>query len=160
MDLVVLPVLVVTAKTKHGSFPPSNLIDGNPNTFYASSGTTTVQPWVQLELQPESVVYGVKITNRVNCCGERLSDVEVRVGDEKVTVQSQQGLSSNKLCGTFDGPGTNGEVVRIECSKPIPGMYITIQIKDRSVKQINIAEVEAFGTNAGKKNCMSKARIL
>ena len=150
MGLVLLPVLKVTAKTKHDKFPPSNLIDGNPNTFYASSGTKTVQPWVKLELQPGSVVYGAKITNRVNCCGERLSDVEVRVGDETVTVQNQHGLSSNKLCGTFDGPGTNGEVVRIECSEPISGMYITIQIKDRSVEQMNMGEVEAFGTNTGK----------
>ena len=147
---MVLPILVATAKTKHDKFPPSNLIDGNPNTFYHSSGTKTVQPWVQLELQPGSVVHGVKITNRVNCCGERLSDVEVRVGDERVTVQSQQGLSSNKLCGTFDGPGTNGEVVRIDCTEPISGMYITIQIKDRSVEWMNIGEVDALGTNAGK----------
>jgi hypothetical protein len=150
VGLVGLPIVAVTAKTQHDNYPPSNLIDSNPNTFYASSDTDTVQPWVQLELPLGSVVHEVNITNRVDCCGERLADVEVRVGNKVVTKQNQQGLSSNKLCGKYDGPGTNGEVVRIACPEPITGRYITIQIKDTSVKQMNIGEVEAFRNIAGK----------
>ena len=141
-----------TALSQHGLYGPSNLINGNKNSFYASSDQPTVQPWVQLELETHCIVSVIKITNRVLCCGERLSDVEVRVGHVSATsvTAQQQGLSTNQLCGKFDGPGSNGQVVLIECSPPITGKYITIQIKDTSVHQMNVGEVEVLGYSAGK----------
>ena len=144
-----LPITKATSKNQHGAFPPSNLIDSVAKTFYHTI-PSTFQPWVQLELQNEGIVHRVKITNRVDCCGERLHDLEVRVGNSEVTEQNQQGLSSNTLCGRFDGPGTKGEVVLIDCSEPIPGKYITLQIKLTTGVTMNIGEVQAFGTIACK----------
>ena len=90
-------------------------------------------------------MHKVKITNRVDCCGDRLKNIEVRVGNDEVTEQSQQGLSTNTLCGKFDGPGTDGQVVHMECAEAIPGRYITIQLTDTEGAIMNIAEFEAFG---------------
>ena len=146
-----LPVRRATALTQHGQYVPSNLIDGNPRSFYASSDTPRAWPWVQIELNVECEVNEVKINNREDCCGGRLSDVEVRVGNEEVTSHDQKGLSTNELCGKFDGPGRNAEVVVIECTTHVTGKYVTIQIKDRTVTAMNIGEVEVFGTILGNK---------
>jgi len=153
IDLDPLPILKATAKNERSEFPASKLIDSKNSTFYHSAGTTTSMPWIQLELQPGSIVHRVHITNRVDCCGSKLRNLEVRVGNE-VREQDQQGrLTSNSLCNNWVGPGKNGEVVVVECSQPITGKYITIQIMDKGHKEpMHIAEVEAFGTIAGKQN--------
>ena len=144
-----MPLEKVTALNPHTKFIPERLIDHNANTFYASKPGRTLQPWVQLELKHESVVNLVEIINRVSCCGNTMSDVEVRVGNDAVTKENPQGLSANKVCGEFAGPGKDGQVIRIECTKPITGKYVTIQIKDKSVKQMNIADVDVIGTFKG-----------
>ena len=151
IGLQVLHILKATAMNERSNLPASNLIDGNPRKIYHTTGSWAKQPWVQLELQPGFTVHRVIIKNRISCCGNRLRDLEVRVGNVEVTKQNQQGLSSNSLCNTWNGPGQNGEIVDIECSQAITGKYITIQIKTkRGVRAMNIGEVEALGTLARK----------
>ena len=148
-----------TARNQHSHFPVENLWDDNTNTFYHSDdspGQSTLQPWVQLELATESTVAKVEITNRKHCCGDRLKNVEVWVGNHAVTKQSQEGLSqqlsSSTLCGKFDGPGSSyhpGQVEVMECTLATPGRYITIlrnEPEDGQAIVINIAEFKAFTT--------------
>ena len=145
-----LDVLNAIAKNQNPSFPISNLLDGNPDTFYHSDDKNTEnQPWVQLELEQGSVVHNVKITNRDNCCGDRLKNIEVWVGN------TNKDWSKNTLCKKFDGPGTNGQVLTLECTKAIPGRYVTMlrNEKEGTVKDwnvMNVAGFEVFGTTGRK----------
>jgi hypothetical protein len=143
MACVVLPIKEVTALNPRSS-TLKRLIDENVNLNYESK-KGTVQPWVQLELSSKSVVNVVEIINRPSYDWNRLSEVEVRVGNEEVTPKNTQGLSTNKLCGKYKGPGKRGQVVRIQCDEAITGKYVTIQIKDKLVKVMSIAEVAVIG---------------
>ena len=53
--------------------------------FNADSCTHTKyqqSPWWRVDLQKREVVRKVSLTNRGDCCAERLRNVEVRVGDD------------------------------------------------------------------------------
>ena len=90
----------------------------------------------------------VIITNRKDCCGDRLKSVEVRVGPNEVTKADESQILQNSLCGSYSGPGSNGEIVGITCSPAIEGKYVTVQIVEDI--QVNFAEVEVIGGSKGK----------
>ena len=143
-----LEIRVATAETQKSIEQGAmNLIDKDTSTFYLSAGNAPSNTWVQLELATVGTVHNIKITNRLECCGKLLSDIEVRVGDYKVTIENS-GMPNhtipNTVCGTYDGPGSYGETVTIQCSKPVKGRYVTVQTLARVPKILNIAEVEVF----------------
>ena len=107
--------------------------------------------WVQLELATVSTVHNIRITNRMDCCGYRLSKMEVRVGSSKVTKEHQGAITSNTKCGAYAGPGKDGQILTIQCLEPIIGKYITIQTLASDPQQINMAEVEVVGLTTGNQ---------
>ncbi len=60
-------------------------VDGNKNTdFHSLSCSHThfnEKPWWRVDLQSYQMVKKVTLTNRGGCCPERLSNLEIRVGD-------------------------------------------------------------------------------
>ena len=134
-----------TARSAHQDYPVKNVIDNDPSTYYHSSDLKKYS-WIQIELENESLVRLVQITNRLDCCWERLSNVEVRVGQAKVTEIDTHKLRKNRFCKRYYGKGTVDEiVVTLNCIRPISGRYVTIQILDRSINEINIADIQIFG---------------
>ena len=141
-----LKIRVATAQTQYSLRRGiSNLIDGDILTPYASADKPPEKAWVQLILKTVGTVHYIKITNRVDCCGFRLKDMEVRVGEWKVTLENPRVISRNPVCGTYKGPGKDGEVVYIQCSPPLKGRYVTIQTLASGSQEINMAEVEVVG---------------
>ena len=71
------------SSTAFGGFP-SRAIDGNKNTNWGGSSCTHTsrqfRPWWRVDLQNIYDVSEVKITNRGDCCSNRLRQIEVRVG--------------------------------------------------------------------------------
>ena len=108
------------------------------------------------------LVQSVIITNRKDCCGQRLKGVEVRVGHNQVKRTSQNLISKNSLCGKYAGPGSNGETVVINCNPSIEGKYVTIQTIDDKVTVINLAEVEIYGNkiSASNRQVTNRAGII
>ena len=105
-----------------------------------------------MELAKESMVHYIKIRNRRNCCGERFSNAEVRVGTYKVLENHyEKTIIRNDICDTFDGIAKTGQLIDITCASPLLGKFVTIQIMDPNVKEINIAEVEIFGERGKKR---------
>ena len=134
-----------TAKSENDKYAATNLADGKTSTFYASSDTITEHPWVQLELIDTESVKGIVITNRRDCCGERLTKVEIRVGDNQVTKENERtAILKYDLCGEYQGPAQDGEVVNIRCSTPLTGRYVTIQVTANEIQHMNIAEVMLY----------------
>ena len=61
-------------------FPAWNCIDGDTKTMCHTRGKESY-PWVTLVI-PRSIVRTVRITNRVDCCGDRMVNVKVCVGKQ------------------------------------------------------------------------------
>lgn len=63
---------------------PSRAVDGNKNSNWEGSSCTHTKrqkhPWWRVDLQAIHNVNKVKITNRGDCCSNRLRRLEVRVG--------------------------------------------------------------------------------
>jgi len=63
----------------------SNAIDGNRDSIYehGSCTATPIQddPWWRLDLLDQYVVTSITITNRKDCCPERLDGAEIRIGN-------------------------------------------------------------------------------
>ncbi|CAM5081257.1 unnamed protein product, partial [Natator depressus] len=67
---------------KYGN--PGNAIDGSPSSDYlrgkCSHTDLEINPWWTLDLQARVQVFRVKITNRGDCCEERINGAEIRIG--------------------------------------------------------------------------------
>ena len=147
--------LVTAASTLSETYNPMNLIDNRKDTFFATADPNPNNKkllWVQLELTNVAMVSEVHVVNRMDdCdgCGERFSNVDVRVGNNVVdsstsNANQQSALKMNALCANFPGKGKTAETVQIHCDSPIKGRYVTLQIMDTAVTDMNIAEIDIY----------------
>ncbi len=87
----------IQSSTRHGGIA-SKAVDGNKNMdFHAGSCTHTRierRPWWRVDLESYYKVKGVRLTNRGDCCSERLRQIEIIVGD----VDRDPTIGSNHLC--------------------------------------------------------------
>ncbi|XP_045174987.2 uncharacterized protein LOC123536153 [Mercenaria mercenaria] len=97
-----------------------------------------MNPWWQVDLQRPYLINRVVITNRADCCGERLHSLVISVSKE-------QG-STEEICGHFEGPSTNGATETIQCYNTVFGRYLKIQMSANSVGILTLCEVEIFAT--------------
>ncbi|KAG8546577.1 hypothetical protein GDO81_018592 [Engystomops pustulosus] len=62
-----------------------NGIDGNPDTDYYHGScfhtNTEMSPWWRVDLLESYRISYIRITNRGDCCGDRISGAEILVGD-------------------------------------------------------------------------------
>lgn len=122
-------------------------VDGNRNGNYDAGSCTftgvgkklkTQDPWWTVDLGKSFNVTRVAITNRSDCCGRRLRDFSILVGDERPTNNGKP--LSNKACGSkLNVP--QGETVTFDC--PAKGRYVSVQIFGRRI--LTLCEVEVFG---------------
>ena len=111
--------------------------------------------WVQLELVSPKMVSGIEVINRVDCCGNRLKDLEIRAGLESVPSGTTGNvlLKQNKRVGYFTGPGVNGKTHRIMFTSPTLGKFITLQLIGGNSKYLAFSEIKVLGSeNKGKNN--------
>ncbi|XP_070175652.1 fucolectin-like [Littorina saxatilis] len=103
-------------------------VDGNSNPDYFVGGTCTHTAgqghWWQVDLASTFSVFSVTITNRGDCCGERLHDFDVHVyGEEPVTNQ----VASGTLCHHYNGPMGAGVTEDLPCyNAPISGRFVRV----------------------------------
>ena len=126
--------LTATSSSVYGSnedHGPHLAIDGrisdtNKDFFHSDSERF---PWLQVKLGKEKTISGVTIVNRKDSNGWRFADIEVRAGMTEVKqLFSGSRIEINPVCGTFEGPGKDGETYTITCKTPIKTKYVTVQI--------------------------------
>ncbi|XP_072364003.1 fucolectin-like [Scyliorhinus torazame] len=114
-------------------------IDGNLNAFYKNWSCTHTntddKPWWSLDLFREEAILSVKITNRQDCCAERLNDAEVRVG----TSFHNHG-NDNPICGTIQSLAAGA--TKIFNCHGMTGRFINIVRKNRGI--LTICECEVY----------------
>uniref|UniRef100_A0A3Q3LH04 Fucolectin tachylectin-4 pentraxin-1 domain-containing protein n=1 Tax=Labrus bergylta TaxID=56723 RepID=A0A3Q3LH04_9LABR len=118
----------------HNFGDASSAIDGNrESNFDAGSCTHTVEmenPWWRVDLLDSYIVTSVVITNRGDCCPERLNGAEVHIGNHL-----QDNGAANPLSHTLTpSSGTSGRYVTIV----LPG----------AKRYLTLCEVEVYGYHA------------
>ena len=126
-----------------------NAIDNDIETMFHSA-RSEINPWLQIELEYVSIVNQVIIHNRRDCCGNRMWKVALRVGLTKFIKGME--VKNDEICATYQGPGTDGEIIMINCSRAMKGHYISIHLMQDTAAILNLNEVMIYG-HTGKKLC-------
>lgn len=156
-EIKILSIRDATAKTFSIGQDPYYLIDGDVTTHYSSAADPTAESWIQLRLKNPGIVHFVNIINRCDCCGEKLHDVMIFVGNNSTALKTDTAADlSPHLCGVFDGPGYDGQIVPILCKQPLQGEFVVIRKNDVYQVGMNVAEVQVFGSELLVKDSNGK----
>ncbi|XP_012689666.1 fucolectin-like [Clupea harengus] len=129
---------------------PSNAIDGNRNdNAYHGSCTHTAHhpnPWWRVDLLKKFRVDSVIITNRGDCCSERLNGAVLRIGN---SLQNQG--NSNPVCAVISSIPA-GESKAFKCHG-MEGRWVNVLIPGRS-EYLTLCEVEVYAESSDDVQCM------
>ncbi|XP_047450612.1 uncharacterized protein LOC125013729 [Mugil cephalus] len=123
-------------------------IDGRRNSYYSNGFCShTIEgetdPWWRVDLQQTFVIRSVKITNRGDCCAERLDGAEIRIGNSLTN-----NGNTNPRCATISHIRA-GKTYTFQCDGgSIEGRYVNVIIPGQN-KTLTLCEVEVYGTPAG-----------
>ncbi|XP_077323573.1 uncharacterized protein LOC143958005 isoform X2 [Lithobates pipiens] len=116
-----------------------NSIDGSLSSDYSkiqcSQTIWELHPWWTVDLKEVHAVFSVAVTNRGDCCSERINEAEIRIGDSRE-------WRNNPRCAIIYSLGP-GETAMFNC-KGMKGKYVTVIIPDR-VEKLSLCEVQVFG---------------
>ncbi|XP_028281488.1 uncharacterized protein LOC114448621 isoform X2 [Parambassis ranga] len=130
----------VTQSSLYGA--PESAIDGNRASIWDYGSCTHTgydqNPWWRLDLQGTYNINTVIITNRQDCCPERLSGAEIRIGN------SLRGNgNANPRCAVITSIPA-GATKTFECNG-MEGRYVNIVIPGRK-EYLTLCEVEVYST--------------
>ncbi|XP_033958266.1 fucolectin-1-like [Pseudochaenichthys georgianus] len=118
-------------------------IDGNrDNNLYSGSCTLTGRisnPWWRVDLLEPYVVTSIIISNRGDCCPERLVGAQIHIGNSL----DDNGLS-NPVVGTIS---TTEALYTLTFTDRAEGRYVTVHIPGYG-KYLTLCEVEVYGYHA------------
>jgi len=122
-------------------------VDGNTDGKWAGNSCTQTNvetnPYWYVDLEKPASVSKVQVFNRADCCGDRISNFEVRVG---AVEPSGTDFSANPACGTVhwpDAPKEGGGSFTVDCDEAI-GRYVIIDLPGDN-KQLTLCEVRVMG---------------
>ncbi|XP_039505386.1 uncharacterized protein LOC120461288 [Pimephales promelas] len=116
-----------------GNWYPQNAQDGRPGTCTHTQTQST--PWWKLDLLKVYSVNRVVITNRPDCCSERINGAEIRVGNDS------SNFSSNPLCAVVSSIPAGGSS-SYPCNR-MEGRYVTVVIPGND-RILTLCEVEVY----------------
>ncbi|XP_055757088.1 uncharacterized protein LOC129835476 [Salvelinus fontinalis] len=135
---------VATQSSLYGDGQANNAIDGNrESNYHKMSCTHTAQetnPWWRVDLLDVYRVTAVSITNRGDCCSERLNDAEIRIGNSL----ENNGINNPRCVVTSHIPA--GESNTFQCNE-MDGRYVVVVIPGQN-NILTLCEVEVYGTPA------------
>ncbi|XP_026117438.1 fucolectin-like [Carassius auratus] len=119
----------------------SNAIDGiryAPGPASTCSHTDNeLSPWWRLDLLDSYHIYNVTITNRVDCCPERTTGEEIRIGNSL-----ENNGNNNPRCGVTSSLPA-GSSVSFSCGG-MEGRYVNMYLPN--IQALALCEVEVYGT--------------
>ncbi|CAK6982627.1 uncharacterized protein LOC111644533, partial [Scomber scombrus] len=126
-----------------------NAIDGNRASSWSKASCTHTNndftPWWRLDLQKTHKVFSVKITNRGDCCAERLNGAEIRIGDSL----ANNGNNNPRVAVIPSIP--LGRSYTVTVTKHVEGRYVTVVVPGPR-KYLTLCEVEVYGYRAPTEN--------
>ncbi|XP_028281514.1 uncharacterized protein LOC114448631 isoform X2 [Parambassis ranga] len=131
----------VSQSSQFGDAVAERAFDGNHASHWdngsCSHTNLEINPWWRLDLQNKFRISSVTITNRRDCCHERLNGAEIRVGNSL----SSNG-NANPRCASITAMAP-GSSQTFECNG-MQGRYVNIVIPGRN-EYLTLCEVEVFG---------------
>uniref|UniRef100_A0A669B832 Fucolectin tachylectin-4 pentraxin-1 domain-containing protein n=1 Tax=Oreochromis niloticus TaxID=8128 RepID=A0A669B832_ORENI len=124
----------------------SKAIDGRRNSFYSDgfcshTAEDETDPWWRVDLQRSFTITAVKVTNRGDCCAERLDGAEIRIGNSL-----ENNGNNNPRCGIIESlAGT--PTYTFHCNE-MEGRYINVIIP-APLRVLTLCEVEVFAPLPG-----------
>ncbi|XP_078146676.1 fucolectin-like [Centroberyx gerrardi] len=130
----------VTQSSVYDTAVPEKAIDGNhaSNWFQGSCATTKAdfKPWWRLDLLKSYKISNVTITNREDCCPERINGAEIRIGDSL-----NDNGNTNPRCAVISSiPAVTSKTFKCD----MEGRYVNIVIPGRN-EYLTLCEVEVYG---------------
>ncbi|XP_063797417.1 uncharacterized protein LOC134958626 [Pseudophryne corroboree] len=120
---------------------PKNAIDGSLESNYLyiqCSGTNEEDnPWWMVDLKSEFAIFTVTVTNRGECCAEKINGAQIRIGNSDVN-----GGTTNPICGIITTMN-NGQTIAFQCNG-MKGQYVTVYLPGTKLS-LTICEVQVFG---------------
>uniref|UniRef100_A0A670J2C1 Fucolectin tachylectin-4 pentraxin-1 domain-containing protein n=1 Tax=Podarcis muralis TaxID=64176 RepID=A0A670J2C1_PODMU len=117
-----------------------NAIDGSTSSNFNQGSCTHTNsennPWWMVDLKAQYQVLHVTITNRKDCCAQRLNGAEIRVGDS-----AERGGTTNPRCATIGSLGA-GKTDSFNCEAS-KGRYVTVTLPRK--EYLTLCEVQVFG---------------
>ncbi|XP_017559408.1 fucolectin-3-like [Pygocentrus nattereri] len=133
-------VLVVNPYASFGH--AYNAIDGNADSHYDHGSCTATElqknPWWRVDLLDEYTVTSVTITNRADCCPERINGAEIHIGNSLL-----DSGNSNPWAGVISSIPA-GKSITLNFEKGISGRYVNVVIPGDN-KVLTLCEVEVYG---------------
>ncbi|XP_075948302.1 fucolectin-1-like [Anarhichas minor] len=123
-------------------------IDGRRNSFYSSgfcshTAEDEANPWWRVDLRRTHVVISVKVTNRGDCCAERLDGAEIRIGNSL-----ENNGNNNPRCASISHIRA-GKTNTYRCDGGrMDGRFVNVIIPGER-KTLTLCEVEVYAAPAG-----------
>ncbi|XP_034001797.1 fucolectin-4-like [Trematomus bernacchii] len=129
----------------HAFSSASNAIDGNRyNHFQSGSCTHTDEesnPWWRVDLLEPYVVTSIIISNRGDCCQQRLRGAQVHIGNSL-----DNNGATNPVAGTISRIDSNN-LETLTFTDRVEGRYVTVRIPGDG-RVLTLCEVEVYGYHA------------
>lgn len=170
---IALGVSATGSSLYSGSFPPSNLVDGNLTNFAHTSGSDA--PWYLIDLGSMVPIVNVHLINRTDCCQARQNGVVLSLLDaSKVTVftanplSDQNGMSTyaddrikdRSAYASFDINPPNAVVTPGQGQSPSQNASTTaryVKVTQPISGYLNLAEIQVFSTAGGANIAAGKS---
>nr|XP_046237212.1 uncharacterized protein LOC124054838 [Scatophagus argus] len=120
-------------------------IDGRRNSFYSHgfcshTAENETNPWWRVDLLAVYTVISVKVTNRGDCCAERLDGAEIRIGNSLVN-----NGNNNPRCASISHISA-GKTYTFRCDGgSLNGRFVNMVIPGER-KTLTLCEVEVYAT--------------
>ncbi|XP_014856916.1 PREDICTED: uncharacterized protein LOC106926467 [Poecilia mexicana] len=132
---------------KYGS--ATSAIDGSRNNLFLDGSCSHTaemsNPWWRVDLLDSYVITQIIVTNRGDCCEERINGAEIRIGNS-----NQSNGVENPLAATISSM-PRGASQTINITGGMEGRYVTVVIPG-SKKILTLCEVEVYGHFVPSKN--------
>uniref|UniRef100_A0A8C1EL04 Fucolectin tachylectin-4 pentraxin-1 domain-containing protein n=1 Tax=Cyprinus carpio carpio TaxID=630221 RepID=A0A8C1EL04_CYPCA len=157
---VIFPDNLATGKTAiqsttFGSWFAEQGIDFSPGFTKSSSScsSTTAQtnPWWRVDLRYIYRVSRVVITNRLDCCPERINGTEIRIGNSL-----ENNGNNNSICAVISSIPA-GVSSTYTCNN-MEGRYVNLFLPGDS-KYLTLCEVEVYGEGPLLKKTLVKMKL-
>uniref|UniRef100_A0A3Q4G4A9 Fucolectin tachylectin-4 pentraxin-1 domain-containing protein n=2 Tax=Neolamprologus brichardi TaxID=32507 RepID=A0A3Q4G4A9_NEOBR len=127
----------------------SKAIDGRRNSFYSNgfcshTAEDETNPWWRVDLQRSFTITAVKVTNRGDCCAERLDGAEVRIGNSL-----ENNGNNNPRCASISHIKA-GKTYTYQCDGgSMEGRFVNVFLPGQK-KTLTLCEVEVYAAPAGR----------
>ncbi|XP_072316659.1 uncharacterized protein [Eucyclogobius newberryi] len=123
----------------------SNAIDGNRESHYLAGSCAVTKeqtnPWWRVDLLDAYIVTSITITNRRDCCPERLDGAEIHVGNSLM----DNGNNNPVVARLPHIPA--GRSLTITFSRQVEGRYVSVVLPGLN-RLLTLCEVEVYGYHA------------